>query len=132
MPVAARSDNFYYIEVYDIQQMRDMKINSVFELNCKSAVQYLNGSQISVQIAHHIYTALFWKNKFSAEHRIELISKNCPGRYSMKIVEMTRQQFIDAIPDETKLKGYALFYWKKNKELKTKEVSYEKLISKHV
>lgn len=123
MPIS-RSDNFYYIEVYDIQAMRDIKINSVLESNSKPVVQYLNGSQRSVQVAHHIYTALFWKNKFSAEHRIELINKNCPGRYSMRILEMDREQFIKSIPDETKLKGYAMFYWKKNKELKNKEATY--------
>jgi hypothetical protein len=123
---APRSDSFFYIEIIDKQVVRDCKINDVLgDTSNTPHIRYLNGSQTTLQIAHYLHTALFWKNRFSAEHRVELLDKY-KQVFQMEIKELKREDFIKAIPDTVELKGYALFYWQKNRDLKLKELAYEK------
>jgi hypothetical protein len=126
--IAPRGDLMYYLEVWDIQILRDSKISSILgEPN--SQTFFVNGSQKNLSRVDKIELALFWKNKESAEHRILTLKRFRPkDEYKYVLKSLTREEFINIIPDECDpdLKDYKKVYWNKNKELKVKELCYKR------
>ncbi len=128
-----RGNFFYYLEVWDKQILRDNKISSVLDESTHQTF-FVNGSLKSLNKVDKIEFALFWKNKISAENRILSLKRNRPkDEYVYLLKSLTREEFIDIIPDECfdDIKEYKKVYWKINKELKDKEKNYKTKLENH-
>jgi hypothetical protein len=122
-----RGNFFYYLEVWDKQILRDNKISSILGED-ESQIFYVNGSLKSLNKVDKIEFALFWKSKESAKNRILTLKRFRPNdEYVYLLKSLTREEFIDIIPDECSdnTKEYKKVYWKINKELKDKEKNYK-------
>lgn len=126
--IQPRSDDFYYLEVWDKQKMRDSKLTDLFG-GKKMKPEYVAGSQKRLEKVNRIYEAIFWKNRESAEHRIECLNNNIKyikDNYTFVIKCLTREEFIKEIPDPD-----GTICWgcvKRNQKLKVEELRYlEKL-----
>ncbi len=128
--IPKRSDIFYYIEVWDKQELRDSKISNI--MNTKIfPTQYVNGTSKSIHKTEVKYAALFWKKKVSATYRISQFERRlCYSNLIFIIREMDRKEFIKTIPDEVKLKSTDLLYWNINRSLKAKELNYRNKLKK--
>lgn len=126
--ITPRSDDFYYLEVWDKQKMRDSKLTELFGGE-KMKPEYVAGSQQRLDKVDEKFKALFWKTKGTAEYRIECLNKreNIKNNYKFVVKCLTREEFINTIPDPD---GES-FYWgyvKRNQKLKAEELRYlEKL-----
>jgi hypothetical protein len=126
--IQARGDYFYYLEVWDKSLLRDSLISNILDEDSMRPY-YVNGSQRQLNRVNRIECALFWKNKSSAEHRIETLKWSRPNDdYKYVVKELNREQFINIIPNEFKGNSMENIYWKSNSELKSKEINYQKKI----
>jgi hypothetical protein len=126
--IQARGDYFYYLEVWDKSLLRDSLISNILDEDSMRPY-YVNGSQRQLNRVNKIECALFWKNKSSAEHRIETLKWSRPNDdYKYVVKELNREQFINIIPNEFKGNSMENIYWKSNSELKSKEINYQKKI----
>jgi hypothetical protein len=123
-----RGNFFYYLEVWDKQILRDNKISSVLDESTHQTF-FVNGSLKSLNKVDKIELAHFWKNKSSAENRILSLKRNRPkDEYVYLLKSLTREEFIDIIPDECSdnIIKYKKVYWEINKQLKDKEKNYKR------
>lgn len=128
--IQPRGDNFYYIEVWDKQILRDSKISNILGEETQKPY-YVNGSQRQLNKVDKIEFALFWKNESSAYHRIETLKRHRPkDEYEYIVKSMNREDFINIIPDKQPNgnKYHTEVCWMKNKQLKEKEISYKRKI----
>lgn len=128
--IAPRGDDFYYIEVWDKQVLRDSKISDILGEEA-SKPKYVNGSQKQLNMVDKIEFALFWKNKESAYHRITTLKINRPkDNYEYVVKSVNREEFLSIIPDESPNGNeyHIKVCWGKNKELKDKEKTYKRKI----
>lgn len=131
--IAPRGDNFYYIEVWDKQSIRDQKISDILDLSQMTKPKYLNGSSTTQILSDSIEFALFWKTRESAEYRIESFKRRGPSFIGDKIYIirfLDRDDFISKIPDNcaVKAKQSEKIRLVINQELKKKEITYKKKI----
>lgn len=121
--ITKRSDDFWYIEVWDIQKSRDNKIADILGDVVETKPEYLAGSHTRLDKYEQIHYALFWKTKETAEWRLESMNKlNTKDKYNFIIKKLTREEFIKSIP-EPKDK-FVWGYHKKNLKLKHDEMEY--------
>jgi len=126
--ITPRSNEFYYLEVWDKQKMRDSKLTELFGGE-KMNPEYVAGSQQRLDKVDEKYKALFWKTKETAEYRIQCLNKidKVQSNYTFILKCLTREEFIQEVPDPES-DGY---YWgliKRNQKLKGEELRYlEKL-----
>lgn len=126
--ITPRSDDFYYLEVWNKQKMRDSKLTELFGGE-KMEPEYVAGSQQRLDKALELHQALFWKTKETAEYRIECLNKreDIKNNYTFVIKCLTREEFINTIPDPDGKSSY-WGYVKRNQKLKAEELRYlEKL-----
>jgi hypothetical protein len=129
--ITKRGDLFYYIEVWDRQDLRDHSINIIVGEEPTNTT-YVNGTQVQLHKTDIIYAALFWKRKVSATFRVSQLLKR-PKNKNLKFIvkEMSREEFIETIPDESKLKSTDLLYWNINRSLRKKELEYLEKLKKN-
>lgn len=126
MRLAKRGDIFYYVEVWGLSEYRNKIISNLLDIN-NNDVSYLSGSTRSLTKVNKIEFATFWKNKHSAESRIEYFEKRPKDEYKYVIKSISREEFINLIPDkEPNCNKYQKMCWLKNKETKQKEVTYKR------
>lgn len=125
--ITPRSDDFYYLEVWDKQKMRDSKLTELFGGE-KMKPEYVAGAQHRLDKVDERFKALFWKTRETAEYRIKCLNKidRIKNNYTFVVKCLTREEFIKEIPDPD-----GKVYWgyiKKNQKLKSEELRYlEKL-----
>jgi hypothetical protein len=111
-----KRDIFYCVVVEDVSIARDNKLSELFD-------EPVNISYYSFpRTTQHIYCAKFWKDKNSAVGRFGISNK---PRSNGRIVELTREQFIDAIPDSSEIDSQDSNYLK-NLQKKAEEIKYQK------
>ena len=128
--VQPRGDFFYYVELWDKAQLRDVKLSNIFDEENTTKPSYLAGSQKQFNSQSRLYTALFWKNESSAEFRIELMKLlKISESYVFVIKSLTREEFIESIPEKFKIDNlYVTALWQKNRDLKEREINYKQKI----
>lgn len=119
--ITPRSDNFYYLEVWDKQRLRDLKLTELFGGD-QIKPEYVAGSQQRLDKVSKLYQSLFWKTRETAEFRIECLNKNknIKDNYKFVVKHLTREEFIEVIPDKSCGWGYV----KRNQKLKSEELRY--------
>ena len=127
--VTPRGDKFYYLEVWDKQSLREVKICDLLggEFDIKPKPKYVAGSQKRLEVQEDIHHALFWKSIETPRLRIFLLNQldNIKDEYTFVIKHLTREAFIDVIPP-TERDLYIYGRWKKNLKLRDSEISYLK------
>jgi hypothetical protein len=120
--IQPRSDDFYYLEVWDKQKMRDSKLTDLLGGE-KLKPEYVAGSQKRLDKVNKRYEAIFWKNRESVDHRIECLNNDIDikNNYKFVIKCLTREEFIKEIPDSD---GSNYLFIKRNQKLKTEELRY--------
>lgn len=97
-----RSDDFFYIEVWDIIERRDNIIESLYD-DVKLKPFYLSSS--SPDFSNSIQCAIFWKTRSSAEHRLRSLqdkferSPSKKGRYKAILKKITRDEYVNTIKE---------------------------------
>lgn len=128
--ITPRSDDFYYLEVWDKQKMRDSKLTELFGGE-KMKPEYVAGSQKRLDSVDEKCEAIFWKTKESAEYRIKCLNKieKVKDNYTFVIKCLTREEFINEIPE---IKNRFVWgYHKKNLNLKHEELRYLEKLKKN-
>lgn len=110
-----KRDNFYCVVIEDKSVARDNKLSELFGDEVK-LIYHSPGT-----CTEHIHCAKFWKDKGSALHNI----KTRPNR---RLIELTRDEFINSIPDK-EFVGMAAsdVTYLKNLEKKKEEIEYKNI-----
>jgi hypothetical protein len=126
--ITPRTDNFYYIEVWDKQLLRDSKLNILFDIGEIIKPEFLGGSQVRLDRYKEIHQSLFWKHISTAEFRIECVTRNksVKDKYDFVIKCLTREEFIKSIPDKTNDVYWGIGHYKRNYNWKLSEIEYLK------
>lgn len=113
--LAKKGDNFYYIVVTDLETQRDSRISDLFGEDYYTYYIGPNNSKVD-----NLSQARFWKLKMAAERYVETLKKG--HKDVMCIINvLTRDQFIEAIPEDLNNKDYVS---KRNYKLRKDEISY--------
>lgn len=117
-----KRDLFYCVEIADKSVVRDNQLSELL------GEKFTKVYHSPIGQTDFIYCAKFWKDKDSAIRFI-----NYRKRDQYHLVEMSREQFIDSIPDNKvfeanlDLKGFNKEVYQKNIELKNQESKYQKV-----
>jgi hypothetical protein len=117
-------DNFYCLQITDIQTNRDDKISQLF--GEETTIWYLGADNIKYT---EIFLARFWKSKSAAESTIRKISRigSTPkNEIIFKILEFNREEFLKLMPDDSDIRWVNNYVSLRNKELRNKERNYLK------
>ena len=109
-----KRDTFYCVLIEDKSVTRDNKLSELF--GDPVSLVYHNPSRST----EYIYCAKFWKDKGAALQHI----KTRPNR---RILELTREEFINSIPDKEFAVMATDITYLKNLERKIEEVEYNKI-----
>jgi hypothetical protein len=122
-----RSDDFYFIEVWDKQKLRGKKIGNILgEKSNRTKPKYLTGGYTRPVLKDKIYFALFWKRLDSAQNRVTSMKNKKQFTGSDFVIrKYTRKQFIKIIPgkiDTNNMNDRG--YFDKNRKMKIDEIRY--------
>ena len=109
-----KRDTFYCVAVEGVSIARDNKISELFGEPTNTIYHS------PAKPTEHIYCAKFWKDKNSALQHM----RTRPNR---RLIELTRDEFIDSIPDKDSVLEPADQTYLKNLERKEEEVEYNKM-----
>mgnify|MGYP005842595807 CR=1 FL=1 len=95
-----RGDYFYYIKIYDKNDLRLHKIGNILDETVKIKKRYL-GTFNSLNGKKYIFLSTFWKNKENAISKIKSLEEKV-NKKKLKLVigKLNRKEFINAIPDK--------------------------------
>lgn len=123
-----RSDDFFYIEVWDIIERRDNIIESLYD-DVELKPLYLSSS--SPDFSNTIQCAIFWKTRASAEHRLRSLqdkferSPSKKGKYKAILKEVTREEYINTIKEGFNFENvYITSIYADNLRRKRSEITY--------
>jgi len=113
-----KRDTFYCVEIADKSVIRDNQLSELFGEKVTKVYHSSNGK------TELIYCAKFWKDKDSVLRFINYRTKN-----QFHLVELTREEFIESIPDQTidanlELRNFNKEIYLKNLTLKKQESKY--------
>ena len=119
-----RSDNFFYIELWNEENLREKRLSKITGTKDYSKPKYLSGTLNRLITFDKIYYATFWKTEFGPKKRIDSLKSKT--KYRMVIKHMSREEFFNIIPDKQK-DSFGL-YLDRNIRIKKDEIKYiEKL-----
>lgn len=131
--IPKRGNIFYYIEVWSIEDFRDLKLSKILGIK-ETKPKYYFGSS-SVEYTHEsLHCALFWKTQDSAHNRLRILRKefldiehrDVKNHYIIKT--LNREEFIKKIQPGKKYQMYTTqgSAYLTNINLRKKEIKYKK------
>lgn len=129
--IAPRGDNFYYIEVWTLEELRNQKISNILD-STEISPKFLNGSSTRLIIVDSLEFSNFWKTMESAQRRVERLKMRKKDKNTYIIKCLNRKEFINSIPDNVsdESSDSKKVFWRINFELKKREINYLKKIKK--
>jgi hypothetical protein len=129
--IAPRGDNFYYIEVWTLEDLRNQKISNILD-STEILPKFLNGSSNRLVILDSLEFSNFWKTKEFAQKRIDTLKLRKKDKNTYIIKCLSREEFINFIPDKIndEISDSKKMFWRINFDLKKREINYLKKINK--
>ncbi len=133
--IQKRGDIFYYIEVWSIEDFRDLKLSNILGTK-ETKPKYYFGSSSAEYTHESLHCSLFWKTYDSAYNRLRILRKefldiehrDVKNHYIIKT--LNREEFIKKVQPGKK---YQMFTtqssaYQTNINLRKKEITYKKKI----
>jgi hypothetical protein len=119
--IQPRGDTFYYIEVWNTIEFRDMKLSNLLGTKQSKPMYYSGGSYKngSVWLNQCIENAQFWKTKNSVNKRLFFLKGKMNKNYTINSIN--REEFIEKIKN---YKNYKNFLINPNIRYTTENITY--------